>query len=617
MLSAPEQVSYWIQRADFTSADFGPVSLNEALAVLREHDWDAELSHKLALESSGKENCPPGIGFVTQSRHQLHICPRRDGIAECYFLELDSKSSGWFQEKVVRAEQDRLLELLFRGDYASLVQGFNPPVDVWYRIQRADSTYAPDSGPITLAKAQALLRDYDWTPELNYQNELDEAGKDWCPPTIGLTAVTGASLQIQPGVFSETVNCYFWNEGKQRSWGCGGHSSDEQDRVLELFYRGDYVSLTRDWYEYEVETYTDEHGRQLTRAKPDDSDGWLRATWLAKVKQARARRGQPPELTEEERNLSEKGALDLHLREARLEEEKRYRQGEIKAARIGRNWGLMVAAGAAVIALAYYSGILDGFLSGDSRREKWGLWLTITAAALVTSGILHLDLRALLLGTERARKQAEFAKVIFGTLWFLASAVVVALVLTFFLAVLEPWLRPWLSLGLASSLPTLSDRQPDRFLVASGVMLAIIGLTIGSVFVWRRASKPTETRLESITAAGGICLGSFAVLAFGPFLLMFVVFAASMSLMAFGYTEAGTWLNNKFPLATTLMVPVTGILTAIAYLYGRWRAPQWEDRIGTLIRAGGRVTYLYIFGSIGAMLLVTVIAALKANAILG
>jgi hypothetical protein len=224
-----------------------------------------------------------------------------------------------------------------------------------------------------------------------------------------------------------------------------------------------------------------------------------------------------------------------------------------------------------------------------------------------------LELRALLLGTELARKQADFANAFCGTVMFLVVVVTIALMLTFFLSLLVPWLSNQLSPSLVNLLATINNER--GFLAVMGVLLAIMGLTTVAAFVWRRASNPTETRLSSISVAGGVSVGSFAVLAFGPFILMFAVFGAAMSLMALGFTGAGAWLDINFTLATALMLPVTAILVPIAYLYGRWRAPSWEDKIFTLYLAAIRVACIYVFGGIGAIFLGVTIAALKANGV--
>ena len=84
--------------------------------------------------------------------------------------------------------------------------------------------------------------------------------------------------------------------------------------------------------------------------------------------------------------------------------------------------------------------------------------------------------------------------------------------------------------------------------------------------------------------------------------------------MGLGYTDAEAWLRSNFALATALMLPGTAILIPITYLYGRWRAPEWEDWTTTLIGAAMKVACIYFFGSFVAIFLVAVIAALKAYA---
>ena len=621
MPSAPDKMTYWIQRADYTSADLDPVSLTEALRVLREHDWNAEFDYEKVLKASAKDNCPPGIGFVADADHCLHICPRSDGMAECYFIgprSLSDLAGIWDRHNASRHEQDRLLELFFRADYTTLLQGFNPPPDISCRILRADSTYTSDPGPITLAKALSLLRAYDWKAELDYCSALWKAGKESCSPLIGFTSRMGSYLDILPGD-GGLAQCFFWDEGKQRGWGRYGLSPEEQCRAVEFLFQGDYQSLTQRWDEFDVEASPDDDqliwtlkvsGGASTAARRDQS--------LARTKELRAaRRGQPAELTDAEQNLSEADAYALYRREAELENEERHRREAIKRIRASRRWLLAIAMGGTALAALLYSRMLQAWISEQLIKDLWAWSVMMMAGGFVMGCLQHLELRALLLGTKLARKQADFAKVSCGTVVFLGGAVCIALALAFVLAMLEPWLRPRLSPGLANLLPTLSDREPGRFLVASGVMLAVIGLTIGSVFAWRRAVKPTESRLASIAAVGGICLGSFTVVTVGPFFLMLPVFTASISLMALGFEGTGAWLNSNLALATALMLPVMAVFVAIAYLYGRWRAPQWEDRASTLFKAGGVGMYTYVLVSAGVLFIGLALAGLKANGILG
>src|SRR6266850_2964542 len=87
---------YWIQRADFSSAEFEPVDVTGALRAFTMHDWRAELALLSELEAKGSESCPPGIGFVTPNGAILHVCPSSDGRALVhYHAETISKVLGF------------------------------------------------------------------------------------------------------------------------------------------------------------------------------------------------------------------------------------------------------------------------------------------------------------------------------------------------------------------------------------------------------------------------------------------------------------------------------------------------------------------------------------------
>ena len=181
--------------------------------------------------------------------------------------------------------------------------------------------------------------------------------------------------------------------------------------------------------------------------KPADNDAWLRTMWLAKTKQSRARRGQPPELTDEERDLSQKDALELHLREAQVDDEERHRARTIKQLRSSQIWFLLIAAGGILLATFLYAGVVQHWLSERLLQDLWALSIMAMAAGPVLAGLQHLELRALLLGTERARKQSAYANMFFGTVMFLAFAVFIAVSLAFEFFLLIPWPELSPSLG--------------------------------------------------------------------------------------------------------------------------------------------------------------------------
>jgi len=78
-------IPYWIQRADFSATDYGPVGVADGIRAFETHDWRRELDHYSELESAGTECCPPGIVFADPSGDVLHVCPGPDGRAMVHY----------------------------------------------------------------------------------------------------------------------------------------------------------------------------------------------------------------------------------------------------------------------------------------------------------------------------------------------------------------------------------------------------------------------------------------------------------------------------------------------------------------------------------------------------
>ena len=225
----------------YRNTNSAPITLDQAQSLLSGHDWKTERDYERELEAAEKDWCPAGIGFVTDTNHTLHICRGPEGAADCFFLELGLSPGvrgSWVRHNVSPDEQSRLLELHFRGDYASLVEGFDPPVQLAYWVQRANSTYRPDAGAVTLKKAQSLLRNFDWKAELAYKGELEAVGKAWCLPTIGFTGAVG-SLLFEPDNQPDS-RCYFWNSDKSCSWGCDGVTPIPMSSLRQRHSRRNY-----------------------------------------------------------------------------------------------------------------------------------------------------------------------------------------------------------------------------------------------------------------------------------------------------------------------------------------------------------------------------------------
>ena len=72
-----ERMPYWIQRADFSSAENEAVDVERAIELVSVPDWSNELRLFDALEAAGREVCPPGIGFVASPGRILHILSQK------------------------------------------------------------------------------------------------------------------------------------------------------------------------------------------------------------------------------------------------------------------------------------------------------------------------------------------------------------------------------------------------------------------------------------------------------------------------------------------------------------------------------------------------------------
>ena len=72
---------YWIQSSDFSSEEFPASVAHEIERALKAHDWATERDRQVALQNSGAEECPAGLGVNHEDGRILHICP--DGAGSC------------------------------------------------------------------------------------------------------------------------------------------------------------------------------------------------------------------------------------------------------------------------------------------------------------------------------------------------------------------------------------------------------------------------------------------------------------------------------------------------------------------------------------------------------
>lgn len=108
-----------------------------------------------------------------------------------------------------------------------------------YWIQRADYS-ATDFDPVSLPAAQALLRAHDWKAERSYQNSLEDAGEDSCPPGIGFVGDNDRVLHICPEE-DGSAYCFYLTTGTDRA----DVSRAGQRRLVKLFYQDRDAELIR------------------------------------------------------------------------------------------------------------------------------------------------------------------------------------------------------------------------------------------------------------------------------------------------------------------------------------------------------------------------------------
>jgi len=74
---------YWKQSSDFSVVEGNLINYNQAKRIVKEYNWDKEISLKRKLESEKKESCNPGIGF-TRSNEVFHIYSTKNGVFNVY-----------------------------------------------------------------------------------------------------------------------------------------------------------------------------------------------------------------------------------------------------------------------------------------------------------------------------------------------------------------------------------------------------------------------------------------------------------------------------------------------------------------------------------------------------
>jgi hypothetical protein len=118
-------LAYWKQRADFSSTEFPPATLREAVAALHTHDWGKELELMREREAAEQEFCMPGMGLTLGKGCFLHICPNVNGTATCFYAgEGNSQRGSLHRDDVSRKEQARLIKLFYKQAWQKLARAF-------------------------------------------------------------------------------------------------------------------------------------------------------------------------------------------------------------------------------------------------------------------------------------------------------------------------------------------------------------------------------------------------------------------------------------------------------------------------------------------------------------
>lgn len=99
-MSLPDQhLPYWIQSADYESEHFDPVSLEGALDIIRNHDWQNELDAQARIRADGQKAATPGIGIhhgPDTNLHLLHLCPEGEESWTVHYVYPETVRRFWF-----------------------------------------------------------------------------------------------------------------------------------------------------------------------------------------------------------------------------------------------------------------------------------------------------------------------------------------------------------------------------------------------------------------------------------------------------------------------------------------------------------------------------------------
>jgi hypothetical protein len=75
----------WLQHYDFSAEDHPDTSIEEALTLFIQFDWQHELTRLSAALTKQHECCDPGLGLVREDQTILHFCPQSPEVAAVFY----------------------------------------------------------------------------------------------------------------------------------------------------------------------------------------------------------------------------------------------------------------------------------------------------------------------------------------------------------------------------------------------------------------------------------------------------------------------------------------------------------------------------------------------------
>ena len=381
----------------------------------------------------------------------------------------------------------------------------------------------------------------------------------------------------------------------------------EQQKLLERFFRREYALLTQLLAPAPQGDEDDEDYEEVGLRWDDEGGTVPRETYWTQIKEYRAKRGELAELSSDEKQLSPEDCLALWGREERLWREEEHRRELVRVAKLGRLLGVVLASvGISAMALQYLDYLPDKLLR-HSRDEQRVFYLMMTVIGAVIAFLSHFDLRARVLRTAGAEKQAKVAKWTVGTAFFFLCFALLALVWSVFIAVALQWMAD--KIPILRTAADAAQRELGFAIVVAAIVLVMTVTSLGAFYFLRRHEE-LELALPAAAWAG---LSPFFVIAIVAFKLFILAMVIGLIASAMGFPSFEGSIDNNLALVMGLAAATMVVAIAVKYVHGRYRAPNWEDWRMTLSTAA----FLVVMGfpalaGIGVLLVFAAIAGVKA-----